>query len=115
MKGKVIRLENTPVKVSRKDALELKDKVINAIGADKELDQHIARALSMQAMEFTAAIEDAKSIVEYLFPDAHIHLGYGVTGIFPCATLSIADRRYTSEAPTVPIAILRVSFTALAE
>lgn len=115
MKGKVVQLIKTHVKVSRKDAVELNDKVKIAIGADKNLDKRIAEALAMQPMEFTADIEDAKAIVEHLFPDAHIHLGYGVTGVFPCATLSVAGRLYVSEAPTVPIAILRASFSALAE
>lgn len=108
-------MKETHVKIDRKDAVELHDKLMNATGADKNLDQHIARAFALQSREFSASIEDAKSVVEYLFPKAHIHLGYGVTGVFPSATLSVAGRLYTSEAPTVPIAILRSSFMALAD
>lgn len=100
---------------SRKDTLKLSRKIRVATGSDKELDKCIGQILAIEVAEFTGSIEHAKSVLKMLLPDAELHVGYGATGIFPCATVATAGHLYTNEAPTVPIAILRACFSASVE
>lgn len=88
-------------------------KLATASGGDKAIDQAIAEGVGEVLADFTTSIDEARRLFKQLLPDWRLRLGYGATGMFPCATASRAHRHIIHEAPTVPIAILRAIFEAL--
>lgn len=83
-----------------------------ATGADAMLDREIADATGFALEPFTSSVDAARALFEHLLPEWHLHVGYGATGVFPYATASLGDRSFPSEAPTVPLAILRAAWSA---
>jgi len=89
------------------DWTELGKRLVAAVGADEGLDEALAAAFGQPAGPFTASVESSRALAAAALPDWRLHLGYGVSGMFPYALLSNATTRIMSDAPTVPLAILR--------
>lgn len=86
---------------------ELGRRLERASGAEPELDRDLAAAFGVAAAAFTASVPDCRALVEAALPGLKLHLGYGASGLFPYASLSGEGLHVISEAPTVPLAILR--------
>ncbi len=78
-----------------------------ATGAEPELDRELAMAFAVAEAPFTASVPHCRTLVEAALPGMKLHLGYGASGMFPYALLSGEGLHVVSEAPTVPLAILR--------
>lgn len=91
----------------------LSAKLAAAGGADAVIDQAIIDLIGFAPASVSSSIDAARGLAEQLLPEAHIHLGYGVTGMFPSATISDNGRTVIREAPTVPLAILRATWAML--
>jgi hypothetical protein len=78
-----------------------------ATGADPAIDRTIEAVLGGPAAAYTASVEDCRRLVAARLPDARLHVGYSVSGVFPYAAVTRGAQRSTAEAPTVPLAILR--------
>jgi hypothetical protein len=78
-----------------------------ARGLDADLDRDLAAASGMAVQPFTASVEAARALVSHTLPGWVLHLGYGASGVFPYAALAAGLIRVVSDAPTVPLAILR--------
>lgn len=89
------------------DWLELERKLELASGAEPELDRLLAEAFDVAAAAFTASVPDCRALAESVLPGLKLHLGYGASGLFPYASLTGEGLHVISEAPTVPLAILR--------
>ena len=85
-----------------------------AAGSDSQLDEALAKAFGQPKAAFTSSVEDCRSLVAASLPDWHLHLGYDASGMFPYASLVREPSRIMSEAPTVPLAILRSAVAAKA-
>ncbi|MBR9970449.1 hypothetical protein [Magnetospirillum sulfuroxidans] len=87
---------------------------LNAVGGgSQELDQAISDFFEQPAGAYTESVSLCRSLVARVLPQWHLHLGYDVSGVLPYASLSLDQRYHHAEAPTVPLAILRVLLTAL--
>lgn len=82
-------------------------------GGSLELDQAIAAFFSQPAADYTESVASCRSLVACVLPQWHLHLGYDASGVLPYASLSLGDRYHQAQAPTVPLAILRVLMAAL--
>ncbi|EME71782.1 hypothetical protein H261_00997 [Paramagnetospirillum caucaseum] len=80
---------------------------MQATGAESGLDGDLAAAFGVAPAPFTASVPDCRALVETVVPGMRLHLGYGANGMFPYALLSGEGLHIVSEAPTVPLAILR--------
>ncbi|WP_237051528.1 hypothetical protein [Magnetospirillum sp. ME-1] len=89
------------------DWLELGRKLERASGAEPELDRDLADAFGVAAAPFTASVPDCRALAQSVLPGMKLHLGYGASGLFPYASLAGEGLHVISEAPTVPLAILR--------
>lgn len=89
------------------DWLELGRKLERAGGAEPELDRALAAAFGVVVAAFTASVPDCRHLAEAALPGMKLHLGYGASGVFPYASLAGEGLHVVSEAPTVPLAILR--------
>lgn len=89
------------------DWLELGRRLERASGAEPELDRMLAEAFGVAAASFTASVPDCRALAESVLPGLKLHLGYGASGLFPYASLTGEGLHVISEAPTVPLAILR--------
>ena len=89
------------------DWIELGRRLVAAVGADAALDEALAAAFAQPVAPFTASVEACRALVAAILPDWRLHLGYGASGMFPYALLTNAATRIMSDAPTVPLAILR--------
>ncbi|MBX3517799.1 MAG: hypothetical protein KF815_12745 [Rhodospirillales bacterium] len=84
-----------------------------ATGPDPTLDRDIVQALggSTTAGEgpaYTASIDRCFDLLHQVAPGWHWHVGFGVTGLLPYATLALGPRRFEASAATVPLALLNV-------
>jgi len=48
-------------------------------------------------------------LIKGILPQWRLHVGYGVSGVLPYASLTRGDCHFEAEAATVPLAILRVA------
>lgn len=87
--------------------------LVAATGADPTLDNRLLDILDAPAADYTASVEACRRLVASKLPGWRLHIGYGVSGVFPYASLADDRRRCLAEAPTVPLAILRVLVDAL--
>lgn len=85
----------------------LEKRLEQAIGAEPRLDRDLAAAFAVAEAPFTASVADCRALVGAALPGMRLHLGYGASGMFPYASLSGTGLYVVSEAPTVPLAILR--------
>jgi hypothetical protein len=97
------------------DRSELAARLNAATGADGDLDGALATVLGLPPAPYTASVDSCRALVASAMPGWRLHLGYGASGIFPYATLSTGGRRHMADAPTVPLAILRVVMAGLAD
>lgn len=81
-----------------------------ANGADAAIDRAIAQLFAVASADYSSSIEQCRSLVAELLPGWRLHMGYGANGIFPYASLTKGDDVFTADAPTLPLAILRVLF-----
>lgn len=79
----------------------------SASGADASIDRAIAKAFRVDLADYSSSAVTARNFVAEVLPQATLRVGYDVCGIFPCATIFCGGLRYSSVAPTVPLAILR--------
>lgn len=90
----------------------LTERLAAATGADPAIDAEIARAFAIADDAYTASVETCRILARERLPDWHLHVGYGASGMFPYAALSRGEERFASEAPTLPLAILRAAAAA---
>jgi hypothetical protein len=91
---------------------ELVKRLWLASGADGALDQALADAFAQPVAGYTSSVESCRALVAAALPGWRLHLGYGVTGTFPYASLTRDGNCILSDAPTVPLAILRSAAAA---
>lgn len=92
------------------DSEDLKAALWKANGADADIDRAIAQRYAVAPVDYSSSIEQCRSLVDQLLPGWRLHIGYGVTGIFPYASLTRGDEILVAEAPTLPLAVLRALF-----
>jgi hypothetical protein len=83
-----------------------------ATGGDHGLDRAIAEAFAQAPAEYTESVAACRSLVAVALSGWKLHVGYGVSGLFPYAALSSGEIHLEAEAPTLPLAILRVAVAA---
>lgn len=84
-----------------------------ATGPDPALDQDIAQTLgggntAGERPAYTASIDRCFDLLHQVAPGWHWHVGFGVTGLLPYASLALGPRRFEASAATVPLALLNV-------
>jgi len=84
----------------------------NATGGDHALDQAIAEAFGQAPAEYTESAAACRALVAAALPGWKLHVGYGVSGLFPYAALSRDEAHLEAEAPSLPLAILRAAVLA---
>lgn len=97
---------------------DLEARITAATGPDAALDAAIAAALGAnvgggQAPGATASVDRCLDLAHRHLPDWHWHVGFGVTGIMPYATLAHGSQRFEATAATVPLALLSVIIQAV--
>lgn len=97
------------------DWTELASGLEAATGADGALDGAIAETFRVAPADYTASVDGCRALIASALPGWSLHLGYGVSGVFPYAALSSGDRRHMAEAPTVPLAMLRAAVAAMTD
>lgn len=90
---------------------DLLKRLKRATGADRMLDQRIARLLEPDSTNrpihrYTASVDSCIALIERVLPDWAWHVGYGPRGILPYAAIHKSEARFESTAPTVPLALL---------
>lgn len=88
---------------------QLARRLEGATGSDARLEAELAEAFGPAAALSTGSVDKARALVAAALPGWILHLGYGVTGVFPYAALSKDGTRIVCDAPTVPLAILRAA------
>lgn len=101
-------------RVREMDWNELAGRLEAATGADAALDRAVAGAFGRPDAPFTASVEECRALAAAVRPDLRLHLGYGASGVFPYASLAGDGLHVVSDAPTVPLAILRSLVSAAA-
>ncbi|MDO8606766.1 MAG: hypothetical protein Q7R40_09540 [Phaeospirillum sp.] len=96
------------------DWIDLGRRLREATGADTALDLALSAAFGQTAAPFTASVDASRALVAAALPGWRLHLGYDVSGMFPYASLSKDGARVVSDAPTVPLAVLRSAVAAKA-
>ncbi|MEZ5858486.1 MAG: hypothetical protein R3D28_05705 [Geminicoccaceae bacterium] len=93
----------------------LKEELLAATGADRELDRRLAAELGAPPAAYTASIDATLDLIRHALPGWGWHLGWHADGIRPYASLHDAARTVHVEAagPTVPVALLRAMGEAL--
>ncbi|CAA7626108.1 hypothetical protein [Magnetospirillum sp. SS-4] len=91
---------------------DLGRRLTQASGSDAGLDAAVAKAFAQPEAGYTSSVEACRALVAAALPGWRLHLGYGVTGTFPYASLSRDGCHIVSDAPTVPLAILRSAVEA---
>jgi hypothetical protein len=84
-----------------------------ATGPDTVLDREIVAVLGEgvtggEEPAYTASIDRCFDLLHRVAPGWHWHVGFGVTGLLPYATLALGPRRFEASAATVPLALLTV-------
>jgi hypothetical protein len=85
-----------------------------ATGPDAALDAAIARTFAQPAADFTESVDACRRLAAVALPGWRLHVGFGGSGVVPYVSASRGEARVDAEAPTVPLAILRVLVAALA-
>jgi hypothetical protein len=94
-----------------------------ATGADRGLDAHVhaivqelTRDPSRESIpKYTASEPACLELIGQVLPGWKWHVGYGVKGVFPYASVSNDDgKRFEAKAPTVPLALLLALLWAIA-
>jgi hypothetical protein len=96
------------------DWIDLRRRLLEATGADAALDQVLAAAFGQTVAPFTSSVDASRALVAAALPGWRLHLGYDVSGMFPYASLAKDGIRVISDAPTVPLAVLRSAVAAKA-
>lgn len=91
------------------DWKELGRRLDAAPGCDTALDAAVAEAFEQPMADYSASVDAARRLVAAALPDWTLHLGFGATGVFPYASLAANGTRIVCDAPTVPLAVLRVA------
>ncbi len=91
----------------------LKAKLQASSGSDKAIDAAIAARFAVPPADYTASVEACRTLVGSVLTGWRLHIGWGVSGLFPYATLGNGETRAAAEAPTVPLAILRALLAAV--
>jgi len=92
---------------------ELHHALVQAGGSDPALDARLVETLGVPQAGYTASVEACRHLTANKLPGWRLHLGYGVSGVFPYAALTDGQQRRAAEAPTVPLAILRALLATL--
>lgn len=105
---------------ARSELARLIEALESARGADRDLDRRIDQVIARMSRSntdvsavasspiphYTSSVSTCIALMERILPDWKWHLGYGVKGIFPYASLSNSDvGRCQSSAPSVPLAM----------
>lgn len=80
----------------------------DAPGGSVGLDDLVARVYGVPAGPYSESVDCCLGLVKSVLPGWRLHIGYGVSGVLPYASLTQVDTHYEAEGPTVPLAILRV-------
>lgn len=83
-----------------------------ATGGDHGLDQAVADAFGQSPAEYTESVAACRALAAAALPGWKLHVGYGVSGLFPYAALSRDETHLEAEATSLPLAILRVAVAA---
>ncbi len=111
------------LKVTKADIQSLIKRLEEASGADRELDARIHTVVASLADDpaegdcppYTASVKACFELIHQALPGWRWHVGYGVRGVFPYASLSDGRKhRYEAEGPTVPLVLLLALSRALA-
>ena len=94
------------------DWTELERRLAVATGGDGDLDLAIAQAFHQPEAPYSISVSACQALVGVCMPQWRLHLGFGVTGLFPYASLARDGVLIISDAPTVPLAILRSAVAA---
>ena len=94
------------------DWTELERRLAAATGGDSALDKAIADAFHQPEAPYSVSVSACQTLVGVGLPGWHLHLGFGATGLFPYASLRRDGVLIMSDAPTVPLAILRSAVAA---
>lgn len=105
--SRLMQLDSSPELDVLLEALE------SATGAEAKIDEMIADSLRAKKNDYTSNAVACRELAGQMLPSARLQVGYDVSGVLPSATLSYTERLYSSVAPTVPLAILRVLFNAI--
>ena len=102
---------------------QLVQRLEKATGADPALDAELHAAfrclgqddLGEEVRDYSGSVGTCFDIIHTLLPHWRWHVGFGVNGIVPYATVSKGQRdRFEASAPTVPLALLLALTRALA-
>lgn len=80
-----------------------------ATGGDHALDAAIAATFAQPPAEYSISVEKCRALIAAALPGWKLHVGYNASGLFPYAALTRDDVHLEAEAPTLPLAILRVA------
>ena len=86
-----------------------------ATGAEEKIDVMIADSFGLERNDYTGSAFSNRELVKQLLPGSKLQVGYDVNGVLPSATLNDGHQRFSSVAPTVPLAILRVLMQAIVQ
>lgn len=81
----------------------------HALGGSAELDDLVARAYGVPPGPYSESVDRCLGLIKGILPQWRLHVGYGVSGVLPYASLTRGDSHFEAEAATVPLAILRVA------
>ncbi|MGE4281049.1 MAG: hypothetical protein AB7G62_15780 [Magnetospirillum sp.] len=90
------------------DLQELTRLLGDAQGGSTELDDMVANMYGQPAGTYSESVDCCLRLVKSLLPHWRLHIGFGVSGILPYASLTQGETHLEAEGPTVPLAILRV-------
>lgn len=94
------------------DWTDLDQRLAAATGADYDLDGAVARAFGCPPAHYSGEADQCRALVASALPGWKLHVGFDVAGVFPYAALTRGDLHIEAEAPSLPIAILRVAVKA---
>jgi len=80
----------------------------DAHGGSAELDELVAKVYGQPAELYSESVDCCLRLVKSCLPHWRLHIGFGVSGILPYASLTQGETHVEAEGPTVPLAILRV-------
>ena len=94
---------------------ELSRRIAAATGADRQLDDDLARLLGpgAPAADYTASVDRCIDLVHARLPGWAWHVGRNASGVLPYATLHRGEQLVAEAAPTVPLALLRALACAI--
>lgn len=78
-----------------------------ATGADSALDKALAEKFGVVQTDYSASIDHCISLLRQVLPGWTWHLGWNAAGLFPYAMLHRDHDHASSDAPTMPLALLR--------